>query len=100
MRTTGGRAMLTAIVKKLRDWYVVAIAACAIVAGLYLAGGPSTPPESAAHGSSTASQPSKTASPSPAPIAAQSPAAQSPNARPAETTRPPAPAVSAASSPP
>ena len=80
--------MLTAIVKKLRDWYVVAIAACAIVAGLYLAGGPLTPPESAVHGSSTASQPSKTASPSPAPIAAQSS-----NARPAETTRPPAPAT-------
>ena len=87
--------MPAAIVKKLRDWYVVVIATFAIVAGLYLAGGPSTQSESAAHGSSTAAQPSKTASPSPAPIAAQGP-----NARPAEATRPPAPAISAATSPP
>jgi len=34
--------MPAAMIAKLRDWYIVAIAVFAMIAGLYLASGPST----------------------------------------------------------
>ena len=66
--------MPAAIIAKLRDWYIVAIAIFAILAGLYLASGPSMPSGSAtqATGAPSAQSPqSRTASQSPAPVAAQ-----------------------------
>jgi nitrite reductase (NO-forming) len=88
--------MLTALIAKLRDWYIVAIAVCAMSAGLYLASGPSTPSGSATQAtvapSAQAPQP-KSASQNPAPVAAQTP-----NAPSVELVRPPTPAASAAPS--
>jgi nitrite reductase (NO-forming) len=91
--------MPTAMIAKLRDWYIVAIAVCAILAGLYLASGPSTPSGSTPSGSATqatvapsAQAPqSKSKSQSAAPVATQTV-----NAPVAERPRPPAPPASAA----
>ena len=84
--------------RNFREWYIVAIAACLILAGLYVASVPSTPTRSAGP---TPAEPSTQAPQSQ--IASQSPApasAQSPDARPAAAVRPPAPVTSAAPSRP
>ena len=88
--------MQAAMIAKLRDWYIVVIAVCAILAGLYLASGPSTPSGSATQATvapSAQAPQSKIASQNPAPLAGQTP-----NAPSVELVRPPVPAASAAPS--
>lgn len=89
--------MRAAILARLKEWYILAIVACVVLAGLYVASGPSTSPRSEAFAPaepSTQAPLPKTASPSPAP------AAQGPNAGPAEAVAPPAPVTAAAPSRP
>ncbi|MEA2879106.1 MAG: hypothetical protein QOF14_4302 [Hyphomicrobiales bacterium] len=85
--------MRGAILARLREWYVLAIAACVIFAGLYVASVSSTPAGSA--GAATvepgAQAPQSHPSKSPAPAAAQSP-----NVRTAEAVHPQPAAVPAA----
>ena len=91
-------ARQAAMIAKLRDWYIVAIAVCAILAGLYLASGLSTPSGSATQATvapSAQAPQSKIASQNPAPVAGQTP-----NAPTGRAVRPPAPAASAAPSQP
>ena len=90
--------MPAAMIAKLRDWYIVAIAVFAMIAGLYLASGPSTPTGSAIQATdapSAQAPQSKTASQSREPAAIQTP-----NVRSAEPMRAPSPAASAAPSQP
>jgi nitrite reductase (NO-forming) len=90
--------MRAAILARLREWYILAIGACVILAGLYVASVPSTPAGSAAPvpvEPSTQAPESQIASQNPAPASAQSP-----NAQPAEAMRPPAPLTTAAPSRP
>ena len=90
--------MRAAILARLREWYILAIGACVILAGLYVASVPSTPTGSAAPmpvEPNTQAPESQIASQNPAPASAQSP-----NAPPAEAVRPPAPVTSAAPSRP
>ena len=80
--------MPVAILAKFREWYILAIAACLIVAGLYLAS-VSSMPTGPAESSSQAPQ-SQTAAKRPAPPSAPTAAAQPP-----ERAPPPAPVAAA-----
>jgi nitrite reductase (NO-forming) len=88
--------MRAAILARLREWYILAIAACVILAGLYVASVPSTPTGSAAPVEpSTQAPQSQIVYQNPAPAFAQSGIA-----RPVEAVRPPAPVTSEAPSRP
>ena len=90
--------MRAALLARLREWYIAAIAAGVILAILYVASGPSTPSRSTALAPvepSTQAPQSHAASQSPAPASAQTP-----NVRTAEAVRPPASVTSAAPSRP
>jgi nitrite reductase (NO-forming) len=84
--------MQAAILAKLRDWYILAIAASVILVGLYVASRPSTPSRSA-----ILAQVESKAPQSEPPAAAS---AQSPIAQPAEAVRPQVPVTPAAPSRP
>src|SRR6478672_4411937 len=81
------------MIAKFREWYIFAVAVCTILAGLYLASGPSAPSRSATQAMvapSTQAPQSRIASQNPAPVELLAP-----NVRSAETARPPAPAIPA-----
>ena len=81
--------MRATILAKLREWYILVIAACVILAGLYLASVSSMPDGSAVASvePSTQTPRPQIVSKGPAPAAAQGPIAQAP-----EAVRPEAPA--------